>query len=492
MDNIFLSKSKYCNAVQCNKILWLDNHKKEFYKSTAKESVLENGKEVGNLAKRIFGNYIDIDFDENLTNMIRNTEKALVDKPNIITEASFKYENNFCSIDILRNDIDGLEIYEVKSSTEIHNIYIDDVSYQLYVLLGLGYNVKKISIIYINNQYERNGELELNKLFNIEDVTEVAFSKQNEVKNKIKEVHEYMQNLNESEKEIDTYCFTPYECPYWEYCTRNLPKNNVFKIALMHKKQKFELYKNNIVSFEDLLNSDINEKYKEQVEFEELEKEPKIDKEKIKSFLDELYYPLYFLDFETYQQPIPKYDGIHPYEQIPFQYSLHYIEKENGKLHHKEYLANADTDSRYEIAKKLVEDIPVNACVLAYNMGFEKSVINRLSKSFVEFKEPLNKIHNNIKDLMIPFRNREYYTKEMQGSYSIKYVLPALFPNDKELDYHSLPVVHNGGEAMSMFVELGKYSKEEQEVIREGLLRYCELDTYAMVKIWEKLNKLFN
>lgn len=491
MESTFLSKSKYCNAVQCNKILWLDKNRKEFCKSSTKESILKNGKEVGELARGIFGEYTNIAFSKNFSNMILNTKRAIENKIRIITEASFKYEGNFCSIDILKNDIDGIEIYEVKSSTEIRDIYIDDVSYQLYILLGLGYCVKKVCIVYINNQYERKGELELDKLFNIEDVTEIAFSKQDEVKIKIQEINEYMQHEDEPDTDIDTYCFKPYECPYWEYCTRNLSSNNVFKIASMQTKTKFKFYKRNIIDFKDLLDADLSQKYKEQIEFEVLNRSPKIDKSKIKSFLDDLYYPLYFLDFETYQQSIPKYDGIRPYEQIPFQYSLHYIENEGGKLKHKEYLAKPDTDSRYEIALRLVTDIPENACVIAYNMQFEKMVIKRLANLFKEFTEKLNKINSNMKDLMIPFKNRAYYTKEMQGSYSIKYVLPALFPNDPELDYHNLPVVHNGGEAMNIFAELGKYPKEEQEIIRFGLLKYCELDTYAMVKILEKLNSLF-
>lgn len=491
MESTFLSKSKYCNAVQCNKILWLDKNRKEFCKSSTKESILKNGKEVGELARGIFGEYTNIAFSKNFSNMILNTKTAIENKIRIITEASFNYEGNFCSIDILKNDIDGIEIYEVKSSTEIRDIYIDDVSYQLYILLGLGYCVKKVCIVYINNQYERKGDLELDKLFNIEDVTEIAFSKQDEVKIKIQEINKYMQHEDEPDTDIDTYCFKPYECPYWEYCTRNLPSNNVFKIASMQTKTKFKFYKRNIIDFKDLLDADLSQKYKEQIEFEVLNRSPKIDKSKIKSFLDDLYYPLYFLDFETYQQSIPKYDGIRPYEQIPFQYSLHYIENEGGKLKHKEYLAKPDTDSRYEIALRLITDIPENACVIAYNMQFEKMVIKRLASLFKEFTEKLNKINSNMKDLMIPFKNRAYYTKEMQGSYSIKYVLPALFPNDPELDYHNLPVVHNGGEAMNIFAELGKYPKEEQEIIRFGLLKYCELDTYAMVKILEKLNSLF-
>jgi len=151
--------------------------------------------------------------------------------------------------------------------------------------------------------------------------------------------------------------------------------------------------------------------------------------------------------------------------QIPFQYSLHYIENENEELKHKEFLAEVGIDPRRKLAEKLVNDIPENACVLAYNMQFEKMVIKNLAELYEDLREDLLIIHNNIKDLMIPFVDRMYYCKEMQGSYSIKYVLPALFPDDPELDYHNLPLVHNGGEAMSVFATLDQKTKEEQEEI---------------------------
>lgn len=490
MEKVHLSKSKYCKAKQCNKILWLNKYKPECAEETASESVLENGTEVGELARELFGEYINIEYQSDLSKMIEQTRQYIEKKPNIITEASFDYNNNFCSIDILKNDVDGIEIYEVKSSTSINDIYLDDISYQVYILLNLGYKVKKASIVYINNQYVRNGKLELDKLFNIEDVTEIAFSKQEEIKEKINEINKYMEQENEPIQDIGKHCFNPYNCEYWNYCTRKLPENNVFKIRRMRKDQKFNLYNKGIYKFNDLLNQDIDWKFKQQVEFEELNKEPVIDKEKIRAFMKNLYYPLYFLDFETFQQPIPKYDGIRPYMQIPFQYSLHYIENEKGELKHKEFLAEAGIDPRRKLAEQLVKDIPENACVLAYNMQFEKMVIKNLAELYEDLREDLLIIHNNIKDLMIPFVDRMYYCKEMQGSYSIKYVLPALFPDDPELDYHNLPLVHNGGEAMSVFATLEQKTKEEQEKIRQGLLVYCKLDTYAMVKIWGKLHEV--
>ena len=422
--------------------------------------------------------------------MIENTKINLKNVPNIITEASFNFNNNFCSVDILKNDIDGLEIYEVKSSTEVKDIYLDDVSYQVYVLKNLGYRVKKASIMYINNQYVREGKLDINQLFNIDDVTNIAFSKQEEIRNKIEELNEYMQNIKEPAKDISMQCFKPYLCPYWEYCTRELPEKNIFSIkGGMHTEKKFELYEKVIITYEDILTTNINEKYRQQAEID-LSNEIIIKKDEIRKFMKTLSYPIYFLDFETYQEAIPQYNGTWAYEQIPFQYSLHYIEKEDGELKHKEFLAEAGIDPRRILAERLVEDIPMNVCVTAYNMGFEKGRIKELANLFDDLKEHLMNIHDNIKDLMIPFHDRLYYTKEMNGSYSIKYVLPALFPNDPDLDYHNLPVVHNGGEASSAFVDLINHEKEEQEKIRNGLLLYCGLDTLAMVKVWEKLKEV--
>ena len=302
-------------------------------------------------------------------------------------------------------------------------------------------------------------------------------------------IEDYFKEDNHNEK-IGLHCFRPYECPFFNYCTKSLPTNNVFNIRQMNIKTKFKLYNKGKYSYEDLQNEDINDKYKEQVLFSLNKLKPIIKKENIASFMSELTYPLYFLDFETFQQAIPQFDGVRPYMQIPFQYSLHYIESETGELKHKEFLAKASIDPRRGLAEKLVKDIPKDVCVLAYNMGFEKSVIKNLASLFPDLSNHLMNIYNNLKDLMIPFQKRDYVTKEMSGSYSIKYVLPALFPNDPSLDYHNLELVHKGDEASSFYANLHNYSKEEQLKIRTCLLKYCELDTFAMVKIWQKLNEI--
>ena len=484
-----LSKSKYIEGMQCPKILWLNKYKPEV-KEEVSNSSLDTGTKVGILARELFGKHTNILYNDNLDIMISDTKKALEEDNIVITEASFNYNNNFCSIDILKKNGNSYEIYEVKSSTEISDIYLDDISYQVYVLSKLGYNVTKASIVYINSNYTRHGDLELDKLFVIEDVTKEAFNRQDKVEEVINRITNVMNNNSEPNIDIDLYCTKPYDCPYFKYCSRNIPEDNVFKLRGMKTSTKFKLYKEGIYTYEKLLESKIDHKYKEQIEFELYDREDYIDKEKIRNFVSTLSYPLYFLDFETYQEAIPPYDNIRPYMQIPFQYSLHYYESDGEKLLHKEFLGESSTDPRRSLAESLIRDIPKGVCTVAYNMMFEKMVIKNLAFIYPDLSSHLMDIYNNMHDLMIPFKNRDYYTKNMHGSYSIKYVLPALFPNDPELDYHNLNLIHNGSEAMTMFANLSNYSKEDGEEIRHCLLKYCELDTYAMVKIYQEIKKI--
>lgn len=483
-----LSKSKYCNGIQCMKMLWLDKYKKE-EKKELNESVIETGNFVHEIAKYLFGEHINIEFNENLNEMIDNTYRTIESYKNvIITEASFYFNNNFCSVDILKKENNKYELYEVKSSTETKDIYIKDISYQYYVLNNLKMKIDKCYLLHLNNNYVRKGNLELDKLFIINDVTDEVLNLQNEVKENIDKINKYMEKENEPSDSISINCFSPYECPFFDYCTRNLEKPNIFDIRLMTNKTKFDLYNKNIYKYADLLKENINDKYKQQIEFELYDKEDYINKEKIKEFLNTLDKDIYFLDFETYQQPIPLFDGVKPYMQIPFQYSLHYLI--NNELKHKEFLGDGVNDPRYELAKNLVNDIPINSCTVAYNMSFEKTVIKNLSELFPDLSDHLMNIHDNMKDLMIPFKNRDYYTKDMKGSYSIKYVLPALFPNDPSLDYHNLDMVHNGSEAMNSYANMNNLLEEDKNKLRYNMLKYCELDTYAMVKIYEKLNEV--
>ena len=182
-----LSKSKYCSAVQCPKMLWLKKNKPEVYDdSVMNQSILETGNEVGDLAMGLFGAFTEVPYGD-LGEMI------LAGEP-IIAEGSFSYNRLFCSVDILKNlGSNCVEIYEVKSSTSVKDIYLDDAAYQCYVLTKLGYTVKRVCIVHINNQYVREGELDINELFHIEDITDDAANLMPEVAANITRFDVYMQ-----------------------------------------------------------------------------------------------------------------------------------------------------------------------------------------------------------------------------------------------------------------------------------------------------------
>lgn len=494
MKKIYLSKSSYCDCVQCEKIFWLNEFKPHSSVIENNESIFEKGREVGELAKGLFGDYEDIPLDGDFNLRLQETDRLLQDKPNIITEASFSWNNNFCSVDILKNDMDGVEIYEVKSSTEVKDIYIDDASYQYFVLSNLGLNVKKVAIVYINNEYIRENKLEMEKLFNIEDITSMAKEKQDEIRNNIDSINNFMKTHdrdNEPDKQIGMHCFKPYPCSFWQYCTKDLQKPNVFDISGMQNRTKFKKYYEGKITFEDLENENINPKYLEQIDFELNDRKAKIKKEAIEDVINSLKYPLYFIDYETCQYAIPKYEKTKAYQQIPFQYSLHIIKEEGAPLEHKEYLAKVDDENLIRtFAESMINDMDKEGSVIVYNKAFEATRNKEIGEMYPDLKPEMEKINGNMVDLMIPFRNRDYYTKEMKGSFSIKYVLPALYPDDPELDYSQLSLIHKGDEASNAFLSLKDKSQKEQEQIRKALLEYCKLDTYAMVKIWEKFKTI--
>ena len=211
-----------------------------------------------------------------------------------------------------------------------------------------------------------------------------------------------------------------------------------------------------------------------------------IDKENISGFLNDLNYPLYFLDFETIASAVPIYDGSRPYQQLVFQYSLHIQQEKGGELKHLEYLAEAgpDNDPRKGFVEQLIKDCGTVGDILVYNISFEKGKLNDLITLYPTHETEITDIIARLKDLMIPFQKKWYYTPEMKGRYTIKNVLPALVP---ELFYQDLEI-SEGGTASNIFYQMvtGEFQGDIEQT-RKDLLEYCKLDTYAMVKILERL-----
>jgi hypothetical protein len=307
------------------------------------------------------------------------------------------------------------------------------------------------------------------------------------VRENVKRLKNVLNKKEMPEIDIGEHCYNPYVCGFYNYCRKHIPENSVFELSGVHLSKKYEMYRNGIISLDEIpddfqlpknakLQLDI---FRKGYDF--------IDVESIKSFLHDIKYPLYYMDFETFQPAIPMFENSRPYMQIPFQYSLHYKESKNSALKHFEFLAEAKGDPRIPFIENLLRDTSEPGNILVYNKTFEITRLREIAESFPKYKKQIQKLIDRIIDLIIPFQKKFYYTNEMKGSYSIKYVLPALVP---ELNYNNLPI-NEGGLASLTFESL--YEETDENLVdekRKQLLEYCKLDTFAMVKILEKLENI--
>ena len=500
-----LSKSKYTTYCQCPKALWLRTYDPE--KATPVDEALmarfASGNEVGDLAMRLFGHFVEVttnkeDGNLDLAAMIEKTKQCLAEGVENIAEASFAWEGNYCAVDILRKTSTGYAIYEVKSSTgsddpkkntpAVLQKYAYDIAYQKFVLQKCGVNVTGVYLVRLNSNYVRGDELDLQQLFHITDMSELVAEESLVIESKVAAAQNMLKQSTAPCIELGKQCKKPYTCAFFEYCRGELPDNSVFELYRLPFYKKLELFKAGKVTISQLDREDARTMI-QQIQLDTYLIGEKINKEGIREFLDsQIHYPLYFLDFETSQYPVPQFKSSKPYQQIPFQYSLHYIEQPGGELKHTEFLGDGVNDPRRALAEQLVHDIPLGACTTAYNKNFECGRIEELANLYSDLHDHLMDIRNNIVDFLDPFRQGYFYKESMHGSFSIKKVLPALFPDDPALDYHNLTGgVQNGGDAMTIYPKMANMTPEEREKTRKALLDYCGLDTYAMVKVWEKL-----
>ena len=487
-----LSKSTFMRGCQCHKALWLYKNKPELRGeiSSGQQAIFAQGTDVGKLAEQLFPKGVDARPVDTFSyqQSVLDTENFISAGQSIIYEAAFQYQQVLAALDILVNQKDKWYAFEVKSSTEVKEVHLQDAALQYYVITQSGLQLADFSIVYVNNQYIRQGLLDIEQLFTVESVLEQILELQPMIAQKVIELKRVAKQPEMPGIDIGNHCSDPYDCDFTGYCWRHIPENSVFDLrGHSAGSRAFQLYKQGILKMEDIPDDFyLNKGQQIQVSVHK-SGEPRIDKVAIAGFLNQLEYPLYFMDFETFNTAVPEYDGTKPYQQIPFQFSVHRQDMPNGNLEHNAFLAVSGKDPRKEFIENLLEVMGTDGSVVVYNSGFEKGRLNELKNFFPEKKAAVENIQKRIIDLMIPFRNKAYYLPGMKGSYSIKEVLPALVP---ELSYASLEI-GNGGDASAAFYNL-QYEQDESVLkkTREALLKYCELDTLAMVRILEKVSAL--
>lgn len=488
MPNTGLSKSLILKGLQCQKALWLTKNPPDFELPPKPdlEALFRTGTEVGILAQQLFPDGVEVPYEGLSFGQQLTRTKQLIDSgAEVIYEASFSFSAIFVKVDILVRDGDAWQIHEVKMGTGVKDVNIDDVAVQHYVLNGCGLSVSKSFLVHINNQYVRQGDIEVDKLFTGEEITPQVLARLQGMPDVVAELRATLREGTEPCIDIGPHCKDPYECDFIPYCWHHIPENSIFDLR-GRGIDKFELYNQGIVRLEDVPLDQLNGAQHFQAEAT-LEQKDVTDREAVQEFIDTLWYPLCHLDFETFDTPIPPFDGVRPYQKIPFQYSLHIQQEAGADPEHFEYLAQPNVDPRRELAEQLLAAIPADACLLTYNQSFEKGVLRDLAKLFPDLAEAIEARMANVRDLMVPFKKRHVYRWPMRGSYSIKEVLPALVP---ELSYEGMEVA-DGMAAMQAYRDMCALKPgEELDRLRVAMLEYCRLDTLAMVRILGKLAQI--
>jgi cytochrome c-type biogenesis protein CcmE len=485
-----LSKFTFLRGCQCPKALYLYKKQPELRGkiSDQQQAVFDRGTNVGELAQQLFPGGTDAGPETpfKYAESVVYTQELIKKGIDVIYEAAFQYDGVLAAIDILVKKNGKWKAYEVKSSTEVKDVNILDASLQYYVITHSCIKLSDISIIHINNEYVRQGKLNIKELFNAESILADVRENQEFIEEKIAELKKVILQNAVPKVDIGPHCSDPYECDFRDHCWSHIPENSVFDIAGLRTVKKFDLYSQGLIRYKQIESNEmLNEKQQQQVALF-LKKENYIDKKGIKDFLKSITYPIHFLDFETFNPAVPIYDQSRPYQQIPFQYSLHYLEKKKASLKHFEFLAQPNGDPRLPFIENLIDHTAAPGDILTYNQSFEIGCLNNLVGDFPKYAKHLNKIIARIKDLMQPFRERLYYVHNMHGSYSIKQVLPALIP---DLNYDDLPI-NNGGDASLAFEQMVFNPSADHSELRKALMLYCSMDTLAMVKLVEKLGEV--
>lgn len=489
---IYLSKTDFKEYLICNKCLWLKKKRPEDYVegeiSAFLKKLIKDGYEVESYFQKLFNTGISISGPKE--ELIKKTKKLLEEKKTIF-QATFETEDGlFAKIDVLEFDKENnnWNLYEVKSGSEIktdlkHN-HIKDITFQKIVLEKSGIEIGKSFIIHLNKEYIRKGGLNLNELFVFNEVSEEIASIKKETAD---EIQKALESLKIDDIDLNgcgcIYRSSGQRCDCFKFFNPEIPD---YSTANIFKGKKLEsLVNDNIFDIKDIPD-DFKATEKQQIKID-LQKtnQPQIDTVSINKTLSELKYPLYFLDYETFGKPIPLLDGYKPSQQMVFQYSLHVL-NDNGNLEHFEYLASDLESATKELLKSLESNIGPTGNILVWNESFEKGKNNELAQLHPEFEDFLNDVNSRVFDLMKIFKT-DYLLPEFKGSASIKNVLPVMVP---ELSYNELNV-QNGTMAIEAWGKtiFEDVSEKEKEGIRKNLLKYCELDTLAMVKIFNKLNE---
>lgn len=495
--NNLINKSTYLEYLKCEKNCWLKLHKPELFDlfalSEFEKNLAQKGNNVELCAQKLFPAGVHI--EKLAGDSIANSQHYIEQKTSVLFQTTFTFDQFLARNDVLVYDheSDAWILYEIKSTNSLEENgkgidHIEDASFQVAVLQKQGIKIGKIFIIHLNSQYVLNGDIDINKLFTFEDVTEKIKDRQNITLLKMEQAKIALFQTDEN----SVTCLCIYrgrssQCETFSYTHKHVPVYSVHDLVRIgsSKKKLASLIDRDILNIDDVpADFVLSDSQKKQIEAYCLGK-PLIDSISIKNELDRLVYPLYFLDYESYAPALPLFDGFKPYQQVPFQFSLYRVNNFGDQPIHYEYLHTSNSDPSLQIIEKLREFIGHKGNIIVWYKGFERMINAELGERNLVHKEFLSDLNDRIYDLMEIFSKQMYVHPDFRGRTSIKKVLPALIP---ELNYSKFNI-KDGATASQKWFDMifSLLSDGEKNQIADDLKRYCDLDTYAMYALWNFL-----
>ncbi|MBI2980970.1 MAG: DUF2779 domain-containing protein, partial [Deltaproteobacteria bacterium] len=401
--------------------------------------IFEQGQEIGRLAWQRFSGGRLIEADHlHRKEALQSTRAAVEGGAKILYEAAAFFGDVLVRVDILVRNGDGSwDVIEVKSSTGVEEVHLKDLSIQRYVLEGSGFRIHKTYLMFINNQYVRRGEIDVDQLFSLTDVTKEVSKLIKEVPANVKGFHKTVALGEAPSIDIGAHCSDPYDCEFIHYCWKHVPKYSIYDLVKISGTKIAALKAMGVLEIKEIPEDfELTEIQAVQVKVEKTGQEH-LEIEPIAKLLKRLSYPLHFLDFETINPAVPPYDGLRPYEQMPFQASIHVQKIDGGEIEHVEYLGDGKNDPRPGLAKCLVEVIGPKGSVIAYNASFEGRCLAGLADACPEMSDRLLSIKGRLWDVADAFSKRYYAHPGFQGRWSLKAVLPTLVPS---MNYDDLAI----------------------------------------------------
>lgn len=495
-----ISKSAFLDYLTCPKDAWLRIHQpdlKEFKLSEAQQNIYQSGNEVEEYAKRlnVFSGMVEI--KAHGSEAQKEIDALMAKKVPAIYQPTFIADGFIIRCDVLKWDASSgqWDLYEIKASSKRKDTgerdHLSDAAFQAIVLERYGVKLGRIFIVHLNDEYIRNGKIDTEALFIQSDSSPKVVARKATVAQEMEDAKKYLNQEKEPKEGCDCiYCGRSSHCATFPRSHPEIPEYSIHDLSFIgvSKNKLRRLIEQGIYHLHEIQDaSDFTDRQQNQIETHKTNKEIIVIDE-ITNILNGYAYPLYFLDYETFAPAVPVYNGYSPYQRIPIQLSLHYIDKKGGSLQHVDYVHEENSDPSSPVAKLLNDSIDPSGTVLAWNVGFERSVTNELASRVPAHENALRRICGQMQDLMDVFSKQHYVHKDFRGSAGIESVMNVLLP---KMSYDHLPYTGQdvGFAWWNGIVAPGVPSTERSKKLH-FIREYCKQDTFVMVEIWRILNTI--